>query len=295
MSFEEQFFILVDPMELEHGKVPQPVATPEVWTASVRELLRKINGTKCGDILLRSIRYHGRWVRIEPHLPSKIASKYCTADADGPTDTDKVMNQLSIFQFAGFRKIAAVVRITPQRYGAGTDCDKIYNIYPDSYRPEAYEILFHELVHAFRFVSGKHFDNGNPLRQVSGGLSLYDSTEEFFAILATNILASETKGNVRSSHHGHHKIDDRLKGSFEFYKISTKAFHWVDRFCKDHPYFTKELSKIKTSFNPLTAYYQNPAKASEYSRSAFAVSRDRGPFGTDMFGFTWDIWKNILH
>jgi hypothetical protein len=305
MPFEDQYLIKIEPVGMADPKmVPDPISTPEEWTWIVRNLLQnKIAASTVGAILLRSIRYHGRWVRIEPHLPSKkIPPKHCVADSDGPDAADRIRNALPFFPIIG-----AVVRITPQRYGSGTDCEKHYKDVR-GYSPEPDEILLHELVHAFRSVSKKRFVPGDPARPVGAGLSLYDNKEEVFAILVANIYASELMGrqaHIRSSHHGHMNIDPQFDGSLKFFAVSAKAFDVIDTFCTQNRGLTKALSQVDVPFNPIRAYYQNPTKARSYSRSKLARAHDRGPTVREMgdlatmFGWlngvvSWDVWRALL-
>jgi hypothetical protein len=66
------------------------------------------------------------------------------------------------------------------------------------------ETLFHELVHAFRLVTGKATDRKGPLNPYLPdslkNYPEYDEVEDFFAILITNIFASETGRPLRANH-----------------------------------------------------------------------------------------------
>src|SRR5258708_23434633 len=70
------------------------------------------------------------------------------------------------------------------------------------------EILFHEMVHATRQMRG--IFNPMPLG------FLYDTEEEFFAILLANIYASETGRpiDLRSDHHGFEHLTTDTNAKF---------------------------------------------------------------------------------
>ena len=68
---------------------------------------------------------------------------------------------------------------------------------PLSREADPAEVLFHELVHAFNAVTGTPYDRKlytNPFvpAALKKDLPQYDNEDDFFAILITNIFASET-------------------------------------------------------------------------------------------------------
>jgi hypothetical protein len=140
---------------------------------------------------------------------------------------------------------------------------------------QPHEVLFHELVHAYRFVSGKHPAHN---ARATGGLWRYDDAEEFFAVLITNIYISDpstpAKSGLRRDHHGHEPLEADLASSFGFFSSGAQAFEFIDRLCKDHKQFTSDLCKIKAPFNPLMAYYHDRERARKMSRGKTAATRD---------------------
>jgi hypothetical protein len=127
-----------------------------------------------------------------------------------------------------------------------------------------HEILFHELVHSLRRVSGKM--RGWNLRG-NGALSGQGNIEEFIAILVTNIFISDVtnayKTGLRDDWSSHSPLDPKLAGSYRFFALGTKAFNLIATFCDDNPGFTTMLSKVRAHFNPIAAYHQNRRKAFE--------------------------------
>jgi hypothetical protein len=138
------------------------------------------------------------------------------------------------------------------------------------------EILFHELVHAFRDASGF----GQDLNPLQGGLAGYGDPEEFIAILVSNIFMTDPSNTrsdrlgLRKDWKGSHKLAPGLSGSFEFFQSSWDTFDLVDQFCQENPWFTKKLAEINASFNPIAAYYHDSDKARDNSRSVSAINRD---------------------
>lgn len=248
----------------------QPATTPLLWGSETLLQMGFILATDTGRILLNGIRQegHGAFVRITPLYPWKntggnLYDRFCNADTLG-TNLQ-----------AGGRQIAARIRYTAGRYSRGSYC---YNSehYGDSTSNRGAlpsEVLFHELVHGYRRVTGKV--KKEPLY---GGLLRYDNSEEFYAVLLTNIFISDTsnhyKTDLRQDHSGHAGLEAELDSSFGFFQSGAKAFLLVDQFCNDHPDLSKKLAGVKAPFNPLAAIYANRHKARMISQSTLPKQRD---------------------
>ena len=135
---------------------------------------------------------------------------------------------------------------------------------------ESNEVLLHELVHAFRHATGKLDKQG-----LDNGLAFYEDNEEFNAVLMQGIYASERKTPVRASHFGKYELHREFDTSISFFKQSTEAFKWVEKFCNDHPGFTRRLATIPLRFNPIRAYYLFSPQAKRMARSVFAKESDK--------------------
>ena len=136
-----------------------------------------------------------------------------------------------------------------------------------------HEVLFHELVHALRHVTPLV----GPRQPLSGGLKWYENTEEFIAVMVTNIFMTDPSkkwGDRQACGRDHHhfgKLSKELSGSLEFFKISSVAFDRIEQFCLEHQWFTERLAKIKATFNPIAAYYHEPAKAEQFESFDAAI------------------------
>ena len=125
-----------------------------------------------------------------------------------------------------------------------------------------HEILVHELVHALRRVSGHLHQH-----RVINKLQPYSNTEEFLAILVTNVFISDVtnrhKTGLRSDHQSHAALDPELADSFRFFSLGTRAFNIIANFCNENRGFTRMLAKVSARFNPIAAFYKNQRKAFE--------------------------------
>lgn len=211
----------------------------------VHEHLRWIERTKTGKILFNSIKYYGKPVTITPYTAGDCNATGGATSVGGDGIVSYSPDTFSLHGACPATKLAA---------NRGLLWD---------------EILFHELVHVFRAVSGKW---NKP--KLNRGLHRYTDNEEFIAVIVTNIYISDRsnkiKSGLRASHQGFDSLAADLDESFEFFSVSTQAFGLIEKFCADNPGLTKKIAKdlAKTKFNPLAAYYQDKEKAEKLSQGA---------------------------
>jgi hypothetical protein len=113
------------------------------------------------------------------------------------------------------------------------------------------EVLFHEMVHATRQMRG--IFNPLPLG------FLYDTEEEFFAILLANIYASETGRpiDLRSDHHGFEHLTPDTNAKFLPKRDMTDyRYRLVSKLVHEEPRMALELRNIGCLFNPIRRYYE---------------------------------------
>jgi Effector protein len=268
VNFEEQFLLMLSPYDRNedayeeghpkwgHKKPPEPIKNTEAWTQAVREDIKKISQTKVGSLLLRSIKHHGQVIFIRPRR-----STDCNAETGYG---EEIHNKGSLHAGTG-----ATISFNPEIYKVGGVCETKH-LEMGGIHIQSHETLLHELVHAFRKVSGK-------LKQIplGKGLAFYNTNEEFNAVLVQGIYASERRTPVRASHFHHFEIDKKLNGSLKFFQASTEAFQYVEKFCLENPGFTKGFININAPFNPINAYYQDKEVARQFSKSATARGRDK--------------------
>jgi len=116
--------------------------------------------------------------------------------------------------------------------------------------------LFHELVHAFRLVtekaSNRPFYPNVFLRTAAAAKKKpeYDTEEEFFAILITNIFSSETGRPLRAGHDANEALPSDLSTNKGFLAVEEYA-RLVRQFCQDHSSVSQELRDVPSAFNPI--------------------------------------------
>jgi len=200
------------------------------YIRSIRFQLSKILVSRCGRALANSLRYHQKTIWLMPYEGN-----------DGNA------------QERSFKGDSEVL-YTPQTGASCCSRKKGANL--------PHEILFHELVHSLRTVSGQM-----PQHQVFNKLKPYHTNEEFIAILVTNIFISDVtnpgKSSLRNDHTSHAVLDPELTGSYRFFLLGTTTFNLIANFCDQNRGFTAMLGNVPARFNPIAAYHRNRRKAFE--------------------------------
>ena len=272
MNFEEQFNIFLVPQPPQFAYPPKPLAADVAWLARVRQDLLTISKTRVGSALLRSIKFRGVIVTIQPDNPALCS----TATSHIEDDLHTGNPQLMISQ-------GPTILFRPERHDLDHRCEARYRVFGQLHI-ESHEVLVHELVHAFRGVSFK-----NNRTVATKGFAFDQTHEEIYAVLVQGIYASERGTGIRGSHTRHFPIDKQLEGSLEFFKSGSEAFKIVQQFCIDNKGFTAMVAQIETHFNPIRAYYCQRHQAEQMSRSKLARDRDK------LQPILKDLWDEMRH
>ena len=109
----------------------------------------------------------------------------------------------------------------------------------------ANEILVHEMTHGFRQMAGKLICNATP--DQAG----YDTSEEFTAILVSNMYRSEMKmAGLRQDHWGFQKLPVDQEDPATFLKVGANKAR-ASQFYSEHREFGGNLKKVSAPFNPI--------------------------------------------
>lgn len=231
----------------------------KLYANAVRRDLWAVFNTPVGNILFRALRFHGVTV---------VVTRY-----DGSAGPVNAITENTGMDAAGV--ILPRVRYSPEVFSRETAC--AVRMPQLARRGQREATVFHELVHALRMIStSKQKQYSYP--RTSGGLLHYDDYEEFVAVLSTNIYLSDP-GNPKplslsADHRTVETLDPGLADSFRFFASSSSTYYYVDRFCKENPWFTRALADRRATFNPLRAYYKDPVKAQAYAQGRYAIERD---------------------
>lgn len=114
------------------------------------------------------------------------------------------------------------------------------------------EVLLHEMVHGLRDMRGKGQCRTNRMGK-------YDTEEEFFAILITNIYISEknkkygSKLPLRADHQTHSRLGKSLDTSMEFLQ-NPRNLDMVDKLINQHPMLAAVIAEVDCDFNPIAPF-----------------------------------------
>lgn len=214
------------------------------YKSKVTHHLGMIYRTRVGKILLDCIRYHGLPVVISPYTGGG-----CNSGGGWTT-------------VAGTRQ--GFANYSPDTFGPHGACTPALG----TSARLGHEILFHELIHAFRGVSGKWNKQPN--------LTRYSDSEEFLAVLITNIFISDRSNKLKSTLRADHTDFKALKADFtapfKFFESSTLVLPLVKQFVADNHGMAIMLANSHAPFNPIADFVASPDQAEKASARGMARS-----------------------
>jgi hypothetical protein len=184
------------------------------YVAVVERILGRIGQSRTGEALFRSIEARTtteRQINIVPDLRRAPCAASHGRSIRGIT-----------------------VWYAPGAFGPGNSCTS----WPGHDPTEA---LLHELVHAFRDLTG-HLD-------LNRRLNYWTNTEELYAVTVTNTYSSESGRPLRS---GHALPDPQFNSRAPDVAAFLRAFGaHLDRLIQENPDFCGRLAAIDVPFNPI--------------------------------------------
>jgi hypothetical protein len=105
---------------------------------------------------------------------------------------------------------------------------------------------------AFRYVTEKGSTRKGPSNSSKSLKKFpeFDTQEDFFAVLITNIFASETGRPLRANHDDLKALPSDLSTDKGFLAVK-EYVHLVRQFCSDHPSVSVQLRDVPSAFNPI--------------------------------------------
>lgn len=256
--FDHKNLLIIDPYKIDD--TPNVGMSSTTYVQAVQAIIAKISATKVGDCLLRSIKFHGKWVRIWAR--ERLLLMDSSVLGHGFRDVEerearKFLNQLTGGLFP-LPNVGAAVNFFPNFCRTGNACQADF-LTRNDYVPTPESVLVHELVHAFRRVSRKF--NDGPGQQFSGSMAKYTGKEELYAVILENMFQSEVKGDLRGEHLHHTRLDPGFSTSASFFKQGRQVFETVETFCNENKGLTRMLAKLNVPFNPIAVYLKDPKAA----------------------------------
>ena len=219
------------------------------YTDLIEGILNQIGSSTVGRAVLAKIKAHG-WVVIVPYS-SDDADKYGVCNA-----LSRKKFLLDGFEATEFDSpvpvtgIGTEIAFSPKTWGAA---DPFGCAHQPGSQPD--DVLIHELIHAGRRLGGD-------MKQVplTGSLADYDSEEEFFAVMVTNIDISEAgrQGSAFNTNlvanHGVAPLNAPLNIS-EVFMLQPGIWNLVDKYCTQHPNIVPMIAQSPAQFNPVRTYF----------------------------------------
>lgn len=195
---------------------PALLLADDPYGSTVAAMLNYIAGSSVGGIILTAIQNSGRTMKIKPYPANERLNADATpADwsaatpagrtamsCGGPTAGQPVTNQVMMFGISVYssevtgtgRGSDTTVRFSPNQWNAAPGMP------PSTGRQSGPgsrgdEVLFHEMLHGLRMMAGT--------LQCTAETAGYDTFEEFFAIVISNMYASEVLHAASQPLHNH--------------------------------------------------------------------------------------------
>lgn len=239
------------------GSVLGP-AMGTTYEKGVAGTLKTIRLNRVGQVLVDNL---NRQLKIKPWLPSTPAQKP-NAFASPTNDRKAIATNQGVYSCSdGTPRNAPVTGAHIKGLGGGSDSEIQFN--PSNWMTQGLadskaksippgkredEILFHEMVHSLRQMIGQ--------MNCSIAAEGYDTKEEVWSIMTTNIYSAAWNRPLRLDHHGFHALTaDAAKSYYTNFSVM------IGHMCRDLPAFTKAIASIDyISFNPFRQFYKsNPS------------------------------------
>lgn len=245
------------------------IADAKAYESDMQRLLNIIMDSSTGAILLRFIAATGKHLLIVPYKPEK--GGVCNANSSPVAGSNLVTKALSYYVFGHASKASAkgkpvsydkkgkpgsesgsgegansTIRFTPSSWGATGVCS------PGMPGATAVGVLFHEMVHSYRHMSGKRW-----VLPSKGANVLYGDLEEFMAIVVSNVFAADPTTKIvtrtlRHHHQGFVPLPQKQHTSAGFVSVKENR-ESLDILRRQEPDLCKALAGVNAPFNPFAA------------------------------------------
>ncbi len=248
------------------------------YELAVELSLHRIESSYTGKVLLSAIRNISKMIRIIPFIPT--ANDKCNAYGDAtdlvaatpshryalsgsgdpiprPESERFGLTPVDFFMGTGTGTGSDVtVSFTSSTWWFGVKGDCLQFVGAPGANPSL--ILFHELAHAYREARGTFYP-----RRTIGTNSRYNTMEEFFAVVLSNVLATDptfdtANRTLRADHAGFTPLAANLSTSTGFV-ADTENRKLMRELAKSEPCLFDRLRDSKSTFNPFAEFLDEAA------------------------------------
>ena len=233
-------------------------APGKTYEQSVEGTLKTIRLNRVGQALVGNL---SRKLKIRPWLPANPAAKP-NAFASPTHHRKAIATNQGLYNCSDASPINDPVTGAHMK-GQGGGSDSVIQFNPSNWMTQGVadargksiaagkredEILFHEMVHSLRQMIGQ--------MNCSMAAPGYDTKEEVWSIMTTNIYCSAWNRPLRLDHHGFKTMTvDEARTYYANFTVM------IGHMCRDLPMFTKTVASIDyIQFNPFRQFYKdNPS------------------------------------
>jgi hypothetical protein len=252
---------------LKYAKFGIVIEGDDDYRKQVETTLDWIARSDTGQVLLNALERKAKTIRISPWTGTVCNATAASTDVREATAAGQVvlrggasfeqMSEPSMIRdlldlphepmIGTGRGSDARVRFSPSMFGFGNTGSCASTAGTPGASPS--QVLFHELAHAYRYVSGLY----NP-RPTIGGSTPYTNMEEFFAVVLSNVLIADptySSGNrtLRADHAGFVALAPALSTSRGFLSHAPNQNKMRELVASD-PSLCDALKGVKSYFNP---------------------------------------------
>jgi hypothetical protein len=235
------------------------------YEAEIQWLIKRIEMSNSGRALLQLLKGTGKSLTIQPittgnctdvqtkHLSPLDATQrgepFIKSNGKPAVFTKGILFTHKYEAIGTGRGSDVVISFSPGPFMTGGSCTP-YGTAGNS--PSA--ALFHELVHAFRMMSGRQLSS-----PALGGRANYHDEEDFLAIVLTNIFVTDPTNptpnrTLRADHISFNPLAPDLSTSTGFIADAGNK-RMLTRLCISQPPIIYAFSTVPATFNPIHALY----------------------------------------
>jgi len=247
----ENILIYGDYVRSEASGITTKNPNQENWERTTQDLLRSIQATRVGSVLLRLINATPRSLTIRPLASALLLQTASAANTPVHAGAAGVPLKPKSPEKADGRGSGVTIWFDPDTWSgtAKNTVDPGNHMQPD-------DVLFHEMVHALRAMRG---------RMTAKDLDFWDNKEELIAVLLTNIYLADNgrPDDLRGSHNlpfeglgSQHQFAAPQPSENMFYREYSDE---IDELCTTMPDLCEPISTL-TTWNPIRARKTQPAR-----------------------------------
>ncbi len=233
---------------------PFDIVGDDQYRSDVSDVLEMINSYPVGRAVIGEVRRLGR-IRIEPFsggFNAETSGVRRPWILPGSSDSQRAGDDDVVAPAVAWQR--AKIAFSPKTFTfsftiMGHTFSDPRTLYPGM---RVDEVLLHEMVHATNALGP-----GMNLRKPKGKMAVYDTYDDFYAIMVTNMYQTE-KGQTPTMLRNTHALTatgmQNWEAISEIFLFMDGHYAWVKAFCDQNLHFAHLLARSHAKFNPLRSF-----------------------------------------